>query len=383
MPTVVRGDRARGWHAAWAAAVDGRDRLVGRRARRGATCARAAGRTACGGGARWPTVADRAGARPTRSSSRRRSPGCVTSRPGAEPGGSDARAAAAGWARLVHRRLLARPESDARRSSRPDSSALTRSTGSAPPRARRTRDRRLPRCGRPCVDHIGGSVNLIGDCQGGWLATIYAALRPERVNTLTIAGAPIDFHAGEPVIHAALRSLAPGGNLAFYRGLVAAGGGVLPRRAHARWVHRDQARERDRPPAAAAGEHRRSRPRRALPGVRGLVQAHPADPWRFLPLDRRASVPRQRADRRHARDRRRARRPRPDRVPAEPARRRDRPHHATRPGLRARRLRRHTARGRSFATRPPVATSACSWATRRCAITGRRCWLAVRATRAR
>ena len=77
------------------------------------------------------------------------------------------------------------------------------------------------------VDHTGGSVNLIGDCQGGWLATIYAALRPQRVNTLTIAGAPIDFHCGEPVIHAALSSLAPGGDLAFYRGLVAAGGGVL------------------------------------------------------------------------------------------------------------------------------------------------------------
>jgi poly(3-hydroxybutyrate) depolymerase len=77
------------------------------------------------------------------------------------------------------------------------------------------------------TDHIGDPVNLIGDCQGGWLATVYAALHPERINTLTIAGAPIDFHAGEPVIHAALRSLAPGGNLAFYRGLVAAGGGVL------------------------------------------------------------------------------------------------------------------------------------------------------------
>jgi poly(3-hydroxybutyrate) depolymerase len=77
------------------------------------------------------------------------------------------------------------------------------------------------------VDHIGDRVNLIGDCQGGWLATIFAALHPERVKTLTIAGAPIDFHAGEPVIHAALRSLAPGGDLAFYRGLVAAGGGVL------------------------------------------------------------------------------------------------------------------------------------------------------------
>ena len=78
------------------------------------------------------------------------------------------------------------------------------------------------------VEQIGGPVNLIGDCQGGWLATIYAALRPEHVNTLTIAGAPVDFHAGEPVIHAALRWLAPGGNLAFYRGLVAASGGVLP-----------------------------------------------------------------------------------------------------------------------------------------------------------
>jgi poly(3-hydroxybutyrate) depolymerase len=77
------------------------------------------------------------------------------------------------------------------------------------------------------VDHIGERVNLIGDCQGGWLATIFAALHPERVKTLTIAGAPIDFHAGEPVIHAALRSFAPGGDLAFYRGLVAAGGGVL------------------------------------------------------------------------------------------------------------------------------------------------------------
>jgi poly(3-hydroxyalkanoate) synthetase len=77
------------------------------------------------------------------------------------------------------------------------------------------------------IDHLGGRVNLIGDCQGGWLATIYAGHHPERVNTLTIAGAPVDFHAGEPVVHAALKWLSPGGNLAFFRGLVAAGGGVL------------------------------------------------------------------------------------------------------------------------------------------------------------
>src|ERR1700761_8764682 len=77
------------------------------------------------------------------------------------------------------------------------------------------------------IDHLGGRANLVGDCQGGWLATIYAALHPERVNTLTIAGAPIDFHAGEPVIVAALQSLAPDGNLDFYRSLVAAGNGTL------------------------------------------------------------------------------------------------------------------------------------------------------------
>ena len=39
------------------------------------------------------------------------------------------------------------------------------------------------------IDRIGEPVNVIGDCQGGWLATIYAARRPEHVNTLTIAGA--------------------------------------------------------------------------------------------------------------------------------------------------------------------------------------------------
>lgn len=77
------------------------------------------------------------------------------------------------------------------------------------------------------LDHVGGRANVIGDCQGGWLATIYAALHPERVNTLTIAGAPIDFHCGEPVIHAALKAFAPNGNLDFYRRLVSAGGGML------------------------------------------------------------------------------------------------------------------------------------------------------------
>ncbi|WP_072813061.1 DUF3141 domain-containing protein [Rhodococcus zopfii] len=50
------------------------------------------------------------------------------------------------------------------------------------------------------VAQLGGRVNLIGDSQGGWLATVYAALHPGQVHTLTVAGAPTDFHAGRPGI---------------------------------------------------------------------------------------------------------------------------------------------------------------------------------------
>jgi poly(3-hydroxybutyrate) depolymerase len=72
----------------------------------------------------------------------------------------------------------------------------------------------------------GGPVNLVGDCQGGWLATIYAALHPELVNTLTIAGAPIDFHAGDALIHESVRALSDE-QLSFFRSLVQYGNGVL------------------------------------------------------------------------------------------------------------------------------------------------------------
>jgi poly(3-hydroxybutyrate) depolymerase len=78
------------------------------------------------------------------------------------------------------------------------------------------------------IDQLGGRVNLVGDCQGGWLAVIYAALYPESVHTLTIAGAPIDFHAGEPLIHDWLRLMAPFGSIDFYRAMVSSNGGVLP-----------------------------------------------------------------------------------------------------------------------------------------------------------
>ena len=80
------------------------------------------------------------------------------------------------------------------------------------------------------VERIGGPVNLVGDCQGGWLGAIYAALHPEAVHTLTVAGAPIDFHAGlRAPIPAYVGGFTAGGrDMSFYRALVAAGGGVLP-----------------------------------------------------------------------------------------------------------------------------------------------------------
>jgi poly(3-hydroxybutyrate) depolymerase len=83
---------------------------------------------------------------------------------------------------------------------------------------------------REAADMLGGTINLVGNCQGGWLATIFAALYPEKVNSLAIAGAPIDFHAGEPLIHDWLKVLAPDGDLSFFRSAVESGGGVLPGR---------------------------------------------------------------------------------------------------------------------------------------------------------
>jgi poly(3-hydroxybutyrate) depolymerase len=80
------------------------------------------------------------------------------------------------------------------------------------------------------VAYAGGRVNLVGDCQGGWLAALWAALRPDAVNTLTIAGAPIDFHAGDGAIAKWVEACTPHGSMAFYEALVASGHGVLPGR---------------------------------------------------------------------------------------------------------------------------------------------------------
>lgn len=76
------------------------------------------------------------------------------------------------------------------------------------------------------VGLLGGRVNLVGDCQGGWLAVIYAALHPNQINTLTIAGAPIDTHVGESALREWTRLSARGNDIGLYRALVKLGGGV-------------------------------------------------------------------------------------------------------------------------------------------------------------
>ncbi len=73
-----------------------------------------------------------------------------------------------------------------------------------------------------------GTVNLGGDCQGGWEATLWAALHPERVNTLIVAGAPIDTSAGDSPAKHLMPILVPRGNMALYEAMVKAFGGIVP-----------------------------------------------------------------------------------------------------------------------------------------------------------
>ena len=74
----------------------------------------------------------------------------------------------------------------------------------------------------------GGKTNLVGDCQGGWEAALWAALHPGRVNTLIVAGAPIDTSAGNGPAQKLMPILIPRGNMALYTAMVKAYGGIVP-----------------------------------------------------------------------------------------------------------------------------------------------------------
>jgi len=80
------------------------------------------------------------------------------------------------------------------------------------------------------IELLGGRVNLVGDCQGGWLAVIYAAMHPEKVHTLTIAGAPIDTQRGQAQSQQWLALLSPSKQVVAHRMLVARHGGLWPGR---------------------------------------------------------------------------------------------------------------------------------------------------------
>jgi poly(3-hydroxybutyrate) depolymerase len=73
------------------------------------------------------------------------------------------------------------------------------------------------------IDELGGKVDLIGLCQGGWMALLFAARFPEKVHKLVLAGAPVDIRAGQ----SALSGLAAQIPLTVFEQLVEGGGGRI------------------------------------------------------------------------------------------------------------------------------------------------------------
>ena len=74
-----------------------------------------------------------------------------------------------------------------------------------------------------CIDDLGGRVNLVGLCQGGWMSAMYAARYPRNVERLVLAGAPIDTAAGDGPV----KRMAHAYPTSFYEELVAMGGGLM------------------------------------------------------------------------------------------------------------------------------------------------------------
>jgi len=73
------------------------------------------------------------------------------------------------------------------------------------------------------IDDLGGRVNLVGLCQGGWVAAMIAARFPNKVNSLVLAGAPIDTDAGDGPI----KRMAHASQMSFYEELVGLSGGLM------------------------------------------------------------------------------------------------------------------------------------------------------------
>jgi poly(3-hydroxyalkanoate) synthetase len=82
------------------------------------------------------------------------------------------------------------------------------------------------------VDHVGGLVDLIGLCQGGWLSLVYAGRFPGKVRKLVMAGAPVDIAARQ----SRLSAMAEATPLVMFQSLVNLGDGrVIGRNIEKFW----------------------------------------------------------------------------------------------------------------------------------------------------
>jgi len=82
------------------------------------------------------------------------------------------------------------------------------------------------------VDELQPPVDLVGLCQGGWLALAYAARFPHKVRRLVLAGAPVDIAAGQSMVSQSAAQLP----LAAFEEFVSAHGGrVLGQRVLHLW----------------------------------------------------------------------------------------------------------------------------------------------------
>jgi poly(3-hydroxyalkanoate) synthetase len=83
------------------------------------------------------------------------------------------------------------------------------------------------------VDELTPPVDLVGLCQGGWLALVYAARFPGKVRRLVLAGVPVDVDAAESPMSRAVRGLP----LSTFESLVRLGDGrVLGRHVREAWA---------------------------------------------------------------------------------------------------------------------------------------------------
>src|SRR6266699_627062 len=75
--------------------------------------------------------------------------------------------------------------------------------------------------GAAIADLLGGLVDLIGLCQGGWLSLVYAGRFPAKVRKLVMAGAPVDIAARQ----SRLSAMAEATPLIMFQSLVNLGNG--------------------------------------------------------------------------------------------------------------------------------------------------------------